>query len=171
MIKITKANLEDIYLISDVGQISFVESHGISGPDKDIQQYIGQAFSLEAITKELNDKKNNYYLIYYNDRIAGYSNIIYNAVNPKIESPNVTKLDRLYILKEFHGLKLGTALFEFNIQLSKENKQIGLWLYVWTGNKPALSFYKKAGMEIIANTSFKISEDHSNPNYWMYKVY
>lgn len=171
MIKITKANLDDVYLISDVGKISFLESHGISGPDKDIKQYTEQAFSLEAITKELNDKKNNYYLIYYNDRIAGYSNIIYNAVNPKIESPNVSKLDRLYILKEFHGLKLGTALFEFSIQLSKENKQIGLWLYVWTGNKPALSFYQKAGMEIIANTSFKITEDHSNPNYWMYKVY
>ncbi len=171
MIKIIKATVEDGDLISDVGKISFLESHGISGPDGDIKQYMDKAFSLEAIAKELNDQKNNYYLIYYNDRIAGYSNIIYNALNPKIESPNVTKLDRLYILKEFHGIKLGTALFEFNIQLSKENKQTGLWLYVWTGNKPALAFYKKAGMEIIANTSFKITENHSNPNYWMYKVY
>ncbi|MBA2611813.1 MAG: GNAT family N-acetyltransferase [Bacteroidetes bacterium] len=169
MIKIIRATTNDTNLISEVGKISFLESHGISGPDREIKQYVEQAFSLEAIAKELEDKKNNYFILYYNNQIAGYSNIIYNATNPKIESKFICKLDRLYVLKEFHGLKLGTALFEFNIQQSLENLQTGIWLYVWTGNKPALGFYKKAGLEIIASTTFKITENHSNPNYWMYR--
>ena len=51
---------------------------------------------------------------------------------------------------------------------ARKNNQAGLWLYVWTGNDRAIAFYKKKGFKIIADTEFKISPTHSNPNYWMY---
>ncbi len=171
MIEIQKASPNDAALISTIAKITFIESHGHSASEKNICSYIDAHYSVEAINKELADEKNNYHLIYFNQKLAGFSNIIYNSSNPKIDEKALTKLDRIYILKEFYGLQLGAALFEFNLRLSVEAGQKGMWLYVWTENQRAVGFYKKAGFEIIANTSFKISEDHSNPNYWMYKKY
>jgi ribosomal protein S18 acetylase RimI-like enzyme len=84
---------------------------------------------------------------------------------------NVTKLERLYVLKEFHHLKLGLELFNFNVELSKKNNQAGMWLFVWTENLKAINFYKKAGFNIVGKYNFKISETHSNPNHQMLLLY
>jgi ribosomal protein S18 acetylase RimI-like enzyme len=42
-----------------------------------------------------------------------------------------------------------------------------MWLYTWTGNERAVSFYLKAGFKIIGSHNFKISATHSNPNHRM----
>jgi ribosomal protein S18 acetylase RimI-like enzyme len=80
----------------------------------------------------------------------------------------VTKLERLYLLKEFYGRNLGAELFNFNLNLSKEAGEKGLWLYVWKGNDRAIRFYQKQGFEIVGSHDFKISETHHNPNHQMF---
>lgn len=171
MISIKKATLIDLTLLTQLAKTSFIESHGHSGPEKDINSYVEKNFTLEIVETEIKDPKNNYYIIYYNNKAAGFSNIIFNAPYESIKEETITKLSRLYLTKEFTGLKLGKALFEFNVTLSKQNAQTGMWLYVWTENKPALRFYEKAGFIKVEDTFFKISETHSNPNYIMYLRY
>jgi len=120
---------------------------------------------------DLNKHENLFHIIYSNGQAAGYSKINLNTPYPLIPSANVTKLERLYLLKEFHGLKLGLALFEFITDFTKKQKQDGLWLFVWIENQRAVSFYKKSGFEIIGKADFKISETHSNPNHIMFLKY
>lgn len=168
MIEIKKASLNNLAILTELAKTSFIESHGHSGPEKDINSYIDSNFTLETFKNELNDPKNNYYIIYYNNKAAGFSNIIFNAAYKSIKEKNITKLSRLYLKKEFIGLNLGKALFDFNVELSKQNLQKGMWLYVWTENEPALRFYNKAGFVKVEDTFFKISETHSNPNYIMF---
>ena len=79
-------------------------------------------------------------MVHYGDKPAGFSKIIFNAPHPNIVAENVTKLDRIYLLKEFYGLKLGSELLNFNINLSKDNDQSGMWLYAWIGNRRAIDF-------------------------------
>lgn len=76
-------------------------------------------------------------------------------------------MERLYLLKEFHDLKLGFELFQFNMALSNKNNQRGIWLYVWKQNSRAIDFYLKNGFLIIGSHNFKISATHSNPNHQM----
>lgn len=168
MTEIKKAALNYLVTITELAVTSFMESHGHSGPEKDIKNYIDANFTLQTFENELNDPKNNYYIIYYNNKAAGFSNIIFNAAYKSIKEKNITKLSRLYLKKEFIGLNLGKALFDFNVELSKQNLQKGMWLYVWTENEAALRFYKKAGFVKVEDTFFKISETHSNPNYIMF---
>jgi ribosomal protein S18 acetylase RimI-like enzyme len=123
------------------------------------------------VEEELNNPENIFHIIYYKGQAAGFSKIIFNRPHPLIGSTAITKLERLYLLKEFYNLKLGLTLFEFIISLSKEENQNGIWLFVWTENQRAVSFYKRNGFEIIGNTDFKISETHSNPNHVMYLKY
>jgi ribosomal protein S18 acetylase RimI-like enzyme len=87
---------------------------------------------------------------------------------PDSKIKNLAKLERIYLLKEFYDLKLGSALFNFNVDLSKQNNQMGMWLFVWKQNLRAVNFYKKNRFAIIGSYNFKISETHSNPNYQMF---
>ena len=165
---ITKAKLNDANELANVAKAAFLPAHGHSSPKKDIDNYIDSNFNETTFLKEFSNPKNHYYLIHYNNKLAGYSKITFNTINVNMVDTNVTKMERLYLLKEFYGLDLGVKLFEFNIELAKKNNQNGIWVNVWVENKRAIAFYKKMGFKIVGRYDFKVSETHSNPNHVMY---
>lgn len=171
MYTIIKATLKDAQLLSIIGKEAFLVAHGHSAPKKDIDNYVNQNFNEENFKKELSDVKNEYYLIYSDAKIAGYSKVILNSKNENISSEDITLLSRLYLLEAFYGLNLGKELFNFNVSLSKENNQKGIWLAVWVENQRAISFYEKRGFVKVGKFDFKISETHYNPNHIMYLAF
>lgn len=171
MIFIRKATAADAELIAAIGARTFIESHGHSGPAKDIEVYVSEKFTVDVIEKELNNTANIFHIICTADKAVGYSKIILNDPHTLIAETKVTKLERLYLLKEFYALKLGATLFKFVADLSKNETQYGMWLYVWKKNERAVTFYTKAGFEIIGSGDFKISETHTNPNHIMFLKY
>ena len=85
-----------------------------------------------------------------------------------VQKKAIAKLDRLYLLQEHYGKKLGYQLMDFNLQLARRENQEGIWLYTWIENHRAISFYQKFGFEIVGEADFKISENHVNPNHIMF---
>lgn len=167
MTSIIKANENHAQLLSELAKLTFIESHGNSAGSDDIKLYVAEKYSNDVLKKELEDANNIYYILYYNNQVAGYSKIILNTPYAMSKMKNIAKLERLYLLKDFYNLNLGLELFEFNINLIKENNQMGIWLFVWKENQRAVNFYKKNGFTIIGSHDFKISENHSNPNHQM----
>jgi ribosomal protein S18 acetylase RimI-like enzyme len=168
MTSIRQATVSDTSLLLKIAIPSLIESHGHSASAEDMNAYIALKFNKEALAQEISDPKNIFHILYYNEQPAGYSKIIFNTAHEAVEDQNVTKLERLYFLEAFYGKGLGTTLFDFIIDLSKKEKQAGIWLQVWTENKRAIAFYEKSGFVVKAETFFKISETHSNPNHLMY---
>ncbi|MGV8946830.1 MAG: GNAT family N-acetyltransferase [Lutibacter sp.] len=171
MIQIIKATIEHSELIAEIGKQAFLESHGNSASEEDIHLFILKTYNTKAISKEFENPKVQYHIIYFNNKVAGFSKIELSSSNKNINDLEITKLDRLYLLKKFYGQNLGSKLFDFNIQLSKNNNQKGIWLAVWIENQRAINFYTKTGLEIVGEYNFKISETHSNPNHIMYLKY
>lgn len=171
MNSIRRANEKDFELIAGLGKKSYIESHGNSASKQDIEIYVKEKFNHKACKEELRDPKNIYHLISHDKRPAGYSKIIFDKSHRNIPLVNVTKLERLYLLKEFYDLKLGFELLKFNTALSKQHNQAGMWLYVWKENQRAVRFYSKSGFEIIGSYDFKITATHSNPNHQMFLRY
>ncbi len=168
MISINKATEKDVSSIVGIGKIAVEESHRGSCPVEYMLEFVEAHYNEAAIKNELADPKNTYYIISYDGKPAGFSKIILDFEHPNISQKNVTKLDRIYLLKEYFGFKLGFELLNFNIELCKKHKQSGIWLFTWIGNKRAINFYERTGFKIIGNHNFKITETHSNPNYQMY---
>src|SRR5688500_7951269 len=158
MISVIKATEGDYNSIASIGKISIEESHRGSCSDEDMNEFLDRNYNSDAINEELNDVNNIYYIIIYNDKPAGFSKIILNAKHPNIATENVTKLDRIYLLKEFYGLKLGLELLNFNIELSRNNNQSGIWMYTWIGNNRAINFYLIAGFIIIGSKNFYVNK-------------
>ncbi|MRG47923.1 GNAT family N-acetyltransferase [Chitinophaga sp. SYP-B3965] len=171
MASIIKATTDNLALIADIGKRTFMESHGHSAPPEDIARYVNEKFSEEVLKAELSNAHNIFHLLYHDQRPAGYSKIILNSPHPDITLKNVTKLERLYLLKDFYNLKLGHELYQFNVELSRKNNQAGIWLYVWKENHRAVDFYMRAGFEPIGSFDFQISATHSNPNHHMFLRY
>jgi len=171
MISIARASEKDFQLVSDLAQSSFVESHGHSASPDVINNYINEKFSVVAMKAELKEPVNIYHVISYDSKPAGYSKIVLDTIHPLIAQKNITKLDRLYLLKEFYDLKLGRELLQFNINFSKESKDKGMWLNVWKENKRALDFYENSGFEVMGSYDFKLTESHANPNFLMFLRY
>ena len=171
MTAIVKATAADTSLIVRVATASFIALHENRMPATDLAAYVSTKLTIPVIEEELNNPANIFHIIYYNDQPAGYSKIIFNTPCPLIKNTAVTKMERLYLLKEFYALQLGSVVFEFNNHLARQANQAGMWLYVWVKNERAIRFYKKQGFEIIGNEDFVISPTLSNPNHIMYLGY
>lgn len=171
MINIQKATVADSELIARIGSETFLESHGHSASAKDIESFITKTYNKEAITTEFKNQNAHYYIILVNGKVAGFSKVEIDAVSPFVQETNITKLQRIYLLKEFYGQNLGAKLFDFNIEFSKKNNQKGIWLAVWVENNRAIKFYEKKGFKIVGDYDFEISKTHSNPNHIMYLEY
>ncbi len=168
MTTIVRAQKEEYTLLAEIGVPSFLTAHRHSATPEVVDAYLKEKYSTDAFRKELADIRNIYHMIYYDNTPVGYSKIILDAAHPDIEKPNVTKLERLYVLKEFFGKHLGAQLVQFNIDLAKANGQEGMWLHVWIENARAVAFYKKMGFQIIGAYNFLLSGNHYNPNHHMY---
>ncbi len=166
-LSIERAGIKDSTLLKWLGKETFLQSHGTSASLENIEEYILKTYSESRFTSELNDVDNLYYIIKYSEAVAGYSKIILKQPYCDSSGDNFAKLERLYILEQYHNLKIGWILLNFNIDIAKSNGQKGIWLYVWKGNTQALNFYKKVGFKIIGEHDFKITERHSNPNFKM----
>jgi diamine N-acetyltransferase len=158
MVSINKATERDHDSIVTIGKASIAESHKGSCSVDAMNEFLETHYNSNAIVKELNDVNNIYHIVNYNNQPVGFSKIILNSNHRGIVSQNVTKLDRIYLLKEFYGCKLGAELLKFNIQLSKNNNQTGMWLYTWIGNKRAIDFYLKAGFTIIGSHKYYVNK-------------
>lgn len=171
MISINRATETDIEIIEKIGMISVEEAHRESCPAKDLKEYLEKNYNPDAIRNELANSNNIYHILYYEGKAAGFSKIELNASHPAVGREDATKLDRIYLLKEYFDLKLGLNLLNFNVEYSKAHQQSGMWLFTWTGNTRAVNFYRKAGFKIIGEHYFKVSETHSNPNHHMFLSY
>lgn len=161
----------DAALLSEIGGKSLLESHGHSAPLEIMQAYVNRSFHELACREELKNKRNIFWAVYYHHQPAGYFKIILDAAHPMISIQQTTKLERLYLLKEFYGHKLGHGLLQQAISISKEQGGKGMWLDVWKQNERAIHFYEKEGFETIAEGKFTLTETRSNPIWVMLKTY
>lgn len=168
MVDIQKPSLTDLPQLAELASMALWESHGHSAAFEDMNLYIRTKLSEEALRAELLDERNIFRWIRHEGRPAGYSKIIFDSPHDLVPALNVTKMERLYFLQEFHGLGLAQQLFAHSLDMAKQANQAGVWLNVWKPNHRAVAFYQKMGFEIVGESLFKISETHYNPNHVMY---
>ena len=168
-IRIESFSLAEVDVLAEIGKKTFLESHGHSAAAKDVQHYIDSHFNRSILLKELNHPDTHLKKLLVDNQLAGYTKLVLNSSHSFTHSDPIAKFERLYLLKEFYGLGIGKKVLDHTINTAIINDQKALWLFVWTENIRAFKFYQKNGFKIIGKHDFKISENHSNPNYVMLK--
>jgi ribosomal protein S18 acetylase RimI-like enzyme len=168
---IIKASIQHAEVLSEIGAETFYNSHKDSAPAHEIAAYMKKVYNLQAIRKEVDNPVNIYHIIKHEDKAAGFSKIVLDMTHPSIKIERVTKMDQIYLLDSFHGIKLGSKLLSYNIEYSRSQGQNGMWLIVWVGNTTAISFYEKFGFQIVTSDQFHLTETHRSPCYIMFLSY
>jgi GNAT superfamily N-acetyltransferase len=171
MVVLKQLAAPDAALLSRIGGASLLESHGHSAPGETMQAYVDKSFSEDACRVELREPTNVFWALFYEGEPAGYFKIIYDTSHSMVPLNPVTKLERIYLLKEFYGLKLGHRLLEKAIALSQAAGDKAMWLDVWKKNDRALRFYEKEGFEPVGESQFAVTETHANPIWVMVRRY
>lgn len=167
MISLLRLTPADAPMLSKLGGATLLQSHGHSAPPEIMNAYVARSFSEAACCAELEAEANIFEAIFYNGEPAGYSKIILNCAHPAVPLQPVTKLERIYLLQEFYDRKLGRELLLQAIDCSGAGGDKGMWLDVWQENKRAISFYQKAGFEVVGKGAFRLSPTHANPVWVM----
>ena len=94
--------------------------------------------TLEKCVIMAHKQPQNTLLLKVDGRVVGFS-----CYKESMNSELANELIALYLLKEYHGQKLGYALLNATIKKMKNGRDVLLW--VLKGNDRAIRFYKRCG--------------------------
>jgi ribosomal protein S18 acetylase RimI-like enzyme len=142
---INKIGIEQIDQLQQIGRQTFSETFAESNSAKNMAKYLEEAYSYEKLSVELNDSNSIFYFAVMDQNVIGYLKLNFGASQTDLKDNNALEIERIYVLREFHGKKIGQLLFDKAIEVAKAQHVAYVWLGVWEENKRALQFYTKNG--------------------------
>lgn len=158
-VKIRKALLSDIDQLQKIGRQTFEETFSESNSEANMKNYLENGFSKEKINTELNDENSEFHFATLDDKVIGYLKINFGASQTELKDNNALEIERIYVLKEFHGKSIGQLLYNKAIQTAKQKNVEYVWLGVWEKNPRAIRFYKKNGFIEFDKHIFRLGTD------------
>lgn len=165
MINFRVANESDAEVLAILGRVTYNESHGHFIPNKThLREYNDAFFAVDKIKNDLKNKNNIFFIAYANDFPVGYAKLVLNFPNEYIDSSSIIKLERIYILEDFIGQKIGSQFMNHILEYSKKLNIENIYLAVYIKNENAIKFYEKYGFKNVGDITFKVGES-SFPNH------
>lgn len=159
MIEIKKANLEDLISIQIVGKQSFIETFTDNNTPENIEKYLQESFNTAQITLEINNPESLFYLAFWENEPIGFLKVNLGEAQTESLYKNTLEIQRIYVLKAFHGKKIGQLLLDKAIEIAKQHLVDYIWLGVWEENHKALNFYNKNGFNTFDKHVFVLGDD------------
>ncbi|MBB6501097.1 GNAT family N-acetyltransferase [Pedobacter cryoconitis] len=156
---IQRATPEEIKKLQEIGRTTFQETFAQVNSQEDMQAYLEQSFSINKLTGELMNKDSRIYFAILDERVIGYLKINLGQAQTEKLDNDALEIERIYVLKEFHGLKVGQLLYQKAIELAYEMQAPYVWLGVWEENHRALRFYEKNGFITFDKHMFLLGSD------------
>ena len=100
-----------------------------------------------------------FYFAVLDNTIIGYLKLNVGSAQTELQDDKALEIERIYVLKEFHGKKVGQLLYEKAIQIAKQKNVDYVWLGVWEENHRAVRFYKKNGFVPFDKHIFKLGHE------------
>lgn len=145
--------------LQHIGRATFSETFSDLNTPEDMNQYLVESFSIEKLKAELSHPGSQFYFAVADGKDIGYLKVNFrDAQTEKLEG-NTLEIERIYVLKDFHGQQVGQLLYDKAIQVATEFKADYVWLGVWEENQRAISFYRKNGFTAFGSHAFQLGAD------------
>jgi len=144
-IKIEQINNSHIAALQQIGRQTFSETFAESNTAENMAKYLGEAYSFEKLNNEINNPNSFFYFAMLDEKVIGYLKINMGGSQTELKDNDALEIERIYVLKDYHGKKVGQLLFDKAIAIAKQQHLAYVWLGVWEENKRALQFYTKNG--------------------------
>ena len=158
-VNIRQVSYNEVNELQQIGRQTFTETFEKYNSEENLNQYLNVSFGREKLLKELNNPESNFYFAFSGSVLAGYLKINFGDAQTELVDDLTMEIERIYVLKDFQGRKVGQALFQKALDVAAETSCTHVWLGVWEHNNKALNFYRKNGFEEFDKHVFRIGED------------
>lgn len=156
---IRKVTLSDLNELQLIGRHTFEETFAASNSEENMAQYLKEGFSEEQLLSELQDHNSEFYFATEDTRVVGYLKVNFGAAQTELKDQRALEIERIYVLKAFHGLRVGQFLYDQAVHIAKQQGADYIWLGVWVENHRAIQFYTKNGFVVFDRHLFKLGTD------------
>lgn len=160
-LKIRRGSVKDAETLAPLAIVIFNDAFADNPLNKpeDMRAYIEQAFSLEQTACELAETDSIFFIAETEGRIIGYAKLQEHSTEECIADENPIELQRLYVLKDFHGQGIAEKLMNECFKIAREKNYQTMWLGVWEHNFRAQKFYEKLGFRHSGKHIFQLGSD------------
>ena len=159
MINIRFATTDDAELIADLSRQTFYETFTASNTKENMDKFMNETFTKEALMKEVGEQDNILFLAYDGNEPVGYVRMREEEVRPEFDSKPSVEIARIYAVQSSIGKGVGKALMQKCIEIAIDKKKDIIWLGVWELNQRAIAFYTKWGFEKFGTHVFMLGTD------------
>ncbi len=117
-----------------------------------LEDYMDKVFGIDTLAAELSDPQIHYYTAFHHDQPVAFIKLNLHSNLPDAPPEKGMELDKLYILPDRQGLRIGGKLVELAFQVAKALDKEVCWLAVLDTNTPAIAFYEKWGFRFHSTT-------------------
>lgn len=144
-IEIRKVTPEDAQVIALLAQVTFREAFGHMWDAEVLKKYFLETFNTAKIRSSISKPNNVFWIAFADELPVGYAKLKIVSPYQKLTDKAPAQLQKIYLLSDFIGNKIGEQLQEALFREVKNQNIKTLWLAVWDGNDKAIRFYEKHG--------------------------
>ena len=160
-IEIRLATISDAALIALLGQITFSDTFGHYFRDRnDLMNYFERTFSVAKIEQSIRKSTTRYWLAFVDKLPVGYAKLKLNSPSPFLDMKAVCQLQKIYVLKDFHSMKIGFHLQKELLETAASLNHQNIWLSVLDENEKAIKFYQNNGFLPVGSHDFQIGREN-----------
>lgn len=144
-----REDLDTLYLVCREAYSQNFQHHWNQGG---LEGYLEKVFGRTILAAELADPDIRYYVAFQQAKPVAFIKINLNSNLPGAPPEAGVELDKLYILPDCQGLKIGGSLIDLVFQAARTMDKQVCWLAVLDTNKPAIAFYERYGFRFHSTT-------------------
>ena len=156
---IKKVTIQEVEQLQNIAIRTFVDTFGADNNQQDMEDYVANKLSKSQLESELLSPNSHFYFAIDGDKVAGYLKLNTNEAQTELQGNDALEIERIYVLKDYHGLKVGQLLYQYALDFATELNIKRIWLGVWEENKRAIRFYEKNGFSIFDKHLFVLGDD------------
>ncbi|NAW50933.1 GNAT family N-acetyltransferase [Elizabethkingia argentiflava] len=158
-IQIKRVTLSHIALLQKIGRQTFHETFSSENTEENMKKYLEEGFSIDKLTTELKNEFSAFYFAILGEKVIGYLKLNMGPSQTEIQDQNALEIERIYVLQDFYGKKVGQLLFEKAMRIAHEKNVNYVWLGVWEKNLRAIRFYQKNGFVEFDRHIFSLGDE------------
>src|SRR6478672_9255545 len=115
-IEIKKVTVNEIYQLQKISRQTFFETYSAVNTEENMKMYLEERFSMEKLTEELLNPESEFYFAEFDNKTIGYLKLNFGESQTEVKDNKALEIERIYVLKEFQGKKVGQLLYEKAMQ-------------------------------------------------------
>jgi len=126
--KVTPTGIDQLQKIS---RQTFFETFSAANTEQNMTKYLEEELSIDKLTRELTNKDSEFYFATLDTDVIGYLKLNFGQSQTELKDDKAIEIERIYVLKKFHGKKVGQLLYEKVIEIARQINTGYIWLGVW----------------------------------------